>query len=208
MFGPPPDQRKIAVTWPPGYAYVPVCKEMVKYQATGFEIQGVKVSVPSLGGSGEVGGVKVDPKILNQAFQTTQTLDSYFRSTCPYLASYSGDKEKFEQTVADLLAAEIKLTQLAISLQAGQQPVTTASTTSAKLAASPAAQAPAAAAAKPAVGATPQPAAKAKAVKHRLANWVASYSKKSKTAIVKTPVKPNTSLGLPAIAATPAPLPK
>ena len=199
------DQRKIAVSWAPGYAYVPVCKEMVKYQATGFEIQGVKVSVPSLGGSAEVGGVKVDPKVLNQAYQTTQTLDNFFRGTCPYLASYSGNKEKFEQTVADMLAAQTKLTQLALSLQTAQQPATSPAP---QPAASPASQPTTAAAAKPEASPAAQPTAKAKKVKHRLANWVASYSKKSKAAIVKTPAKPNAALGLPPTAPTPAPLPR
>jgi len=37
------DQTQIKVPWPPGVAYVPVCKPMVKYQGTSFEIQGVKV---------------------------------------------------------------------------------------------------------------------------------------------------------------------
>jgi hypothetical protein len=194
-WGPQPDQRKIAVAWPPGYAYVPVCKPMVKYQGTNFEIQGVTVPVPALGGPAEIGGVKMDPKVLNQAYQTTQTLDTYFRATCPYLASYSGNKEKFEQTVADMLAAQTKLAQLALSLQTSQQP-----------AASSAAQPANTAASKPAASPAPQPTAKAKKV--RLASWVASYSKKSKAAIVKTPAKPNTALGLPPSEPTPAPLPQ
>ena len=44
---------------------------------------------------------------------------------------------------------------------------------------------------------------KEKAIKETLKNWVAAYSKKSKDAVIKTPVKANTDLGIP-----PAPLPR
>jgi hypothetical protein len=212
------DQTKISVSWPPGYAYVPVCKEMVRYHATGFEIQGIKVSVPSLGGSGEVGGVKIDPKVVNQAYQTTQTLDFYFRSTCPLLASYSTNQAKFEQAVEDMRAAQVKLTQLALLLQTAQlqaspaptavnPPATEGTKTATKPAASPvetptSKQAPAASTA----GST---TAKHKtAVKQKLAKWVDAYGKKSKAKVVRAPPKSNTTLGLPATAPTPAPLPK
>ena len=169
------DQTKIAVSWPPGYAYVPVCKPMVKYQGTSFEIQGIKVPVPALGGGVEVGGVKIDPKTLNQAYQTTQTLDAYFRTTCPLLASYSSDKEKFEKAVAQMQDAQTKLAQLALSLQSPAQP---------------AANQPAKAAAAPVGAARPT-------AKEKLAKWVASYSKKNKAAIVGAPAKLNATLGLP-----------
>jgi hypothetical protein len=201
---------KIAVAWPPGYAYVPNCKPQVKYQGASFEIQGVKIPVPQLGGAAEVGGVKVDPKVLNQAYYTTQILDTSYHDNCELLRAFSTDKAKFEAAVQEMRDSQTKLAQLAISLQSAQQPTASpapqpTTTTSAKPAASPAATT---SAAKPATSPAPQPAAKAKAVKHRLANWVASYSKKSKAATVKTPAKPNTSLGLPASAPTPTPVPK
>ncbi len=214
------DQTQIKVPWPPGVAYVPVCKPMVKYQGTSFEIQGVKVPVPALGGGVEVGGVKVDPKILNQAYQTTQTLDFYFRSTCPLLASYTTDKAKFEQAVEDMRAAQVKLTQLALSLETVQPAGTPAPLTAiappkegTKTAAQPAAssgeKAPAKTAAQPVTGsAAEQPPAKKSAVKRKLAKWVQAYSKTSKAKVVRTPPKPNTALDLPSTAPTPVPLPK
>jgi hypothetical protein len=205
MFGPPREYTTIKVSWPPGTAYVPVCKTLVKYQATSVEVKGVTIPVPQLGGSAQVGGVAVDPKVLNQAYQTTQILDTYYHSTCALLPAYSTDKEKFENAVQGIQDSETKLTQLALSLQTAQQP---AATPAAQPAPSPAAPPTASPAAKPAPSPASQPAAKAKAVKHRLANWVASYSKKSKAAIVKTPAKPNTALGLPPTAPTPAPLPR
>ena len=215
------DQTQIKVPWPPGVAYVPVCKPMVKYQGTSFEIQGVKVPVPALGGGVEVGGVKVDPKILNQAYQTTQTLDFYFRSTCPLLASYTTDKAKFEQAVEDMRAAQVKLTQLALSLQTAQPAATPApltasapakegSKTPAQPAASPVGKAAAKTAVQPVASAAAeaQPPAKNSAVKRKLARWVQAYAKTSKTKVVRTAPKPNTALDLPSTAPTPVPLPK
>lgn len=199
-----PEYTTIRVSWPPGTAYVPVCKPLVKYQATSFEVKGVTIPVPQLGGSAQVGGVAVDPKVLNQAYQTTQILDTYYHSTCVLLPSYSTDKEKFEKAVQRMQASHTKLAQLALGLQTAQQP---ASPTP-QPAAIPAPQPATTAAAKPAASPALQPAAKAKAVEHRLDNWVASYSKKSKAAVVKTPAKPNTALGLPPTAPTPAPLPQ
>jgi hypothetical protein len=94
--------------------------------------------------------------------------------------------------------AQIKLAQLAIGVQSAEK-------------STPAVQPPAvAAAAKRADGAEAEAPAegpneniKEKAIKGTLNNWVAAYSKKSKAAVVQTPVKPNTDLGIP-----PAPLPK
>ena len=193
--------NKIAVAWPPGYAYVPNCKPQVKYQGASFEIKGVKIPVPQLGGAAEVGGVKVDPKVLNQAYQTTQILDASYHSNCELLPSFSTDKKKFERAVQGMQASQTKLQQLAMSLQVAQQP---AGSPAPQPAAAPVAQPATTAAAEPAASPASQPAVKTKAVKHRLANWVASYSKKSKAAIVETPAKPNAALGLPPT----APLPK
>ena len=204
---------RISVAWPPGHVNVPNCKPQVKYQGASFEIQGVKIPVPQLGGAAEVGGIKVDPKVLNQAYYTTQILDTSYHDNCELLRAFSTDKAKFEAAVQEMRDSQTKLQQLAMSLQVPQQPTASpapqpATTAAAKPATGQAAQPAAAAGAKPATSPAPQPAAKAKAVKHRLANWVASYSKKNKAAIVKAPVKPNTALGLPPAAPTPPPPPK
>src|SRR5689334_19412153 len=109
--------RKIKVSWPPGYVYVPRCRPLVKYQGTSFEIQGVKVPVPALGGTAEVGGVKVDSKVLNQAYQTTQILDASYHQNCELLPSSTTDKEEFQRAVKEMKDSQTKLQQLAMGLQ-------------------------------------------------------------------------------------------
>jgi hypothetical protein len=207
--------RKIGVAWPPGYAYVPRCKPLVKYQGTGIEIQGVKIPVPQLGGAAEVGGVKIEPKVLNQAYQTTQILDQSYHADCGLLPAFTTDKEKFERAVQRMQDSQTKLQQLAMSLQGLQQGGTAPAP--APVASVPEKRTPAAnelqpivagssSAGNPEAGTASAPdGAKKAAAKKRLTKWVDSYAKKSKAAVVNTPAKANSTLGLPA--ASPAPHP-
>src|SRR5437588_9956505 len=109
-----PEYTKISVGWAPGYAYVPTCKTLVKYQATGIEIQGVSIPVPQLGGAAQIGGVKVDPTLLNRAYHTTQTLDTSYHNSCALLPSFTTEKAKFENAVQDMQDSQTKLQQLAM----------------------------------------------------------------------------------------------
>jgi len=188
------DYTSIKVAWPPGYAYVPACKPLVKYQGTSFEVQGVKIPVPALGGTAEVGGVKIDPKVLNQAYQTTQTLDMSYHQNCSLLPSFSTDKERFEKAVERMQDSQTKLAQLALSIQSAQP---APSGLPAPVSSTPAnASAPLAVAEGPGGAARPA-ATKNRAAKHKLEKWVASYAKKNKAAIVNTPAKSNAALDLP-----------
>lgn len=192
--------RKIGVAWSPGYAYVPSCKPQVKYQGTSFEIQGVKIPVPQLGGTAEVGGVKIDPKVLNQAYQTTQILDTSYHSNCELLPSFSTDKAKFEAAVQEMRDSQVKLSQLALSIQTGKSTAETPSAPAAnplKVAEAPPDLAPAVMTGSSAGGPATPAAAKKKATREKLNKWVATYSKKTKKEVVKTRAKPNAALGLP-----------
>lgn len=202
------DHTKIKVAWEPGYAYVPVCKPLVKYQGSSFEVQGVKIPIPALGGNAEVGGVKVDPKVLNQAYQTTQTLDTYYHSTCALLPSYATDKKKFEKAVENMQDSQTKLAQLALSLQGAQQPSSGPEAPvmmSATATVAPNPETPVSTSPTIASRAAPRSAGKSSAAKRKLEKWVASYAKKDKAAIVNTPAKPNTALDLPPAKPHPSP---
>lgn len=191
------DPQKIHVAWAPGYVYVPRCKPLVKYQGTSFEVQGVKIPVPQLGGNAEIGGIKVDPKVLNQAYQTTQLLDASYHQNCELLPSFSTDKDKFEAAVQRMNDSQTKLQQLAFTIIA---PVPNAPAVAAAPAPPPGnAPLATAAVANGATAATPPPTAAAQpaVVKKRLGKWVKSYAKKSKKAVVQEPVKANATLDLP-----------
>jgi hypothetical protein len=197
LFGPRPQYTSVKVPWGSGYTYLPNCKTLVEYQGKSFKIQGVSIPVPQLGGSAQIGGVSLDPQVLNQAYQTTQTLDTSYHSTCALLPALVTDKEKYQAAVQSMVDTQNKLAQLAIGIQSAQK---ASSTTPAPAMVGATRQG---GAEPPAPAEGPGESVKEKAIKETLNNWVAAYSKKSKEAVVKAPVKPNTDLGIP-----PAVLPK
>lgn len=211
LFGPRPQYSTVKVSWGNGYAYLPTCKQLVEYQGKSFKVQGVSIPVPQLGGNAQIGGISVDPQKLNDAYQTTQILDTNYHSTCELLPALVNDKEKFQDAVQKMQENQNKLAQLALGLQSAQKssPAVLTVTSTTASAAESAAQPPVIAAAKSAHGSEPAAPAegppagvpnesvKAKAIKDTLDNWVAAYSKKTKAAVVNAPVKTNTALGIP-----------
>ena len=121
LFGPRPQYTTVKVLWGSGYVYLPTCKQLVEYQGKSFKIQGVSIPVPQLGGSAQIGGVSLDPQVLNQAYQTTQILDTNYHSTCALLPALVNDKEKFQNAVQSMQDTQNKLAQLALGVQSAQK---------------------------------------------------------------------------------------
>jgi hypothetical protein len=165
----------------------------VKYQGKSFEIKGIKVPVPQLGGAAEIGGVSVDPKILNQAYQTTQILDAAYHQNCELLPSSTTDKETFQQAVQRMENSQTKLQQLALSLQTGNGTAQSPQKKP-KDQEGPGGLGPAVETGSSMAGEAPAEPAAARS----LTKWVQSYAKGSKAAVIDTPAKANSTLGLPA----------
>lgn len=110
----------IKASWGP--VCVPRCEALVEYQAHSFTIKGVKIPIPQLGGTTEVGEVSWDAKVLNQAFQTTQLLDRQLQSDCQQLPAFASlGRNQFQRALDRMTAREYRLGQLAFLVALGDK---------------------------------------------------------------------------------------
>src|SRR5205814_1530430 len=87
--------HQIKVAWPPGYENVPDCKPLVAMQGKSYDISGVNVPIPQAGTSVAVGGIKIDPKALQNASDAAIQADQRYIRLCSLLPSYSNNQAAF-----------------------------------------------------------------------------------------------------------------
>ncbi len=176
---------------------------MVKYQGNSFEVTGVKIPIPALGGTSEIGGVKYDPQILNRAYETTQILNNHYVHQCELIQTdLNISKEKLDADIAKLRDYEEQLTQEALSVardaspEASKPESMSTSTTTANVGTIPAAKVNTS----PEVKSRSALPSEGREHKTTLARWVSTYSKTDEAGKViasRTKPKPRSVLGLP-----------
>ncbi len=100
-----------------GTLAVPTCCPMIKYSGTSITVKDIGLAIPH--SPVNIGGVTVEPKVIQEACDIVQILEQHRISTCQILPSYATiSKSKFSEALDAMQNDETALTQFALVVAA------------------------------------------------------------------------------------------
>ena len=115
------DTITLHVSWQPQPVTIQKCKPVVKYQGTSFVASGVKIPIPQLGGTTEVGEVSLKPQTLNTLYREVAILDALRLQYCDArLMAAQISRAALEAANNRMLDQEDKIATLALSAPKGE----------------------------------------------------------------------------------------
>ncbi len=98
---------------PEGTLAVPECCPMVKYSGTSVSVTGVDLAIPKV--PVKIGGITVEPKLIQEACKAVQILEQHRIFNCQMLPSYATiSKAKFAEALDAMQKDEAILMQFAL----------------------------------------------------------------------------------------------
>ena len=121
---------EVHVDWQQQPVKIVKCRPAVEYSGRGFSFKGFTVSIPSMGGSANVGGFDYKPQTLNKLFESVAILDLLRLQYCDMLvAEASLGKDEFRECNERIVQQTTKIAYLAMSAQRGEAAVKEATET-------------------------------------------------------------------------------
>jgi len=100
---------------------LPYCRPLIKYQGNSFTIKGLTIPIPLENTTVTIGEVSWDTKTLQDAATVSQILDLKRISRCenlPLIVTSMTDEKQYQKILIEMYNDEIKITHLALFLQA------------------------------------------------------------------------------------------